>query len=358
MKLLRVVRLMKFFRELRLVVDSLLGSCRTLVWSCLLILILSFVVGLVLVQGCTNYRYSSESPDNVDKILQYWSSLPLAMITLYKATTGGDDWSGPADSLSEVGTLYTGFFYMYIAFWNLVMVNALNALFVDSIMNYSAKDQSAIIQDKLNRKEEYMNACAALYKHMDQDASGEVTLDEFRQHLCDPRLLMFAESIDIEADDLEQFFSVLSCNGTKSVDLEAFVVGCIRLSGRATAMDMMDTLIRTRKLCDDLEAFDASTTKNFQTSHAMNHRTHGIVSQSHGVLREVHTHSHSAKQATHALKEQTEHVLRTMISDGVSLPSKAAMFSDQVACFPPKDSGPEDVTSELSEDMLELKVTL
>merc|ERR1719469_1414146 len=57
-------------------------------------------------------------------------------------------------------------------------------------------------------------------------------------------------SIDIESQDLDQFFCILSSNGERPVDVETFVVGCIKLKGVARAMDMVDCLINIRAVYD------------------------------------------------------------------------------------------------------------
>jgi len=46
---------------------------------------------------------------------------------------------------------------------------------------------------------------------------------------------------------MQQFFNLLSSNGNKPVDLETFVVGCIKLKGAAKSMDLMDLVYMTRE---------------------------------------------------------------------------------------------------------------
>jgi len=62
----------------------------------------------------------------------------------------------------------------------------------------------------------------------------------------DLRMYAFAKSLDIDIADAKQLFQILSNNGWRSVDIDSFVVGCIRLKGAAKSMDLMD-LMRSHK---------------------------------------------------------------------------------------------------------------
>lgn len=87
---------------------------------------------------------------------------------------------------------------------------------------------------------------------MDADASGEVTEEEFTERIDDPRMLAFANSLEIDSMDLQQFFDIMSDRGARTVDLETFVEGCIKLRGSARSMDVMDVLIQQKSMKQDL----------------------------------------------------------------------------------------------------------
>merc|ERR1712032_1498834 len=100
----------------------------------------------------------------------------------------------------------------------------------------------------MSKKDEYMRRIVVMFEQMDGDASGEISYAEFCSYLEDPEMAAFAASFGIEATDLEQFFGILSANGQRLVDLETFVVGCVKLKGQARSVDMMDILITQRQL--------------------------------------------------------------------------------------------------------------
>jgi len=250
-KLLRVVRLLRSFKELRLVLDSILGSMKSMVWTVALILAISFMFAICFMHGVTEYAYSAgqvRDADHVRILLDSWGSVAQSILTLFSAATGGDDWSSVAEPLKSTGFHFYLFFIVYIAFFLFVITNCVTSIFVDSVREFSDKDQSQIIAEQIAHKQEYIARIGALYRMMDNDGSGEVTFEEFCKFSADPRMAAFAASLELETNDLQQFFSILSTGGQRAVDVESFVVGCFRLKGMAKSMDVVDCLIHVRSL--------------------------------------------------------------------------------------------------------------
>merc|ERR1712083_73789 len=80
------------------------------------------------------------------------------------------------------------------------------------------------------------------FSSIDEDGSGSITYDQFAKNANDPEVHAFAEALDIELLDLKQFFGVLSANNKRPVNLENFVIGCIKLKGMSKSMDLMDLI--------------------------------------------------------------------------------------------------------------------
>lgn len=251
LKVLRVVRLMKDFRELRLTLDSLMGSMKSMFWSVVLVAAIAFMFSLCFMQGVADYLGGERGTLEEEMLLQQWGTITTSMLSLFMAATGGVDWKDTLDPLWDVGRQFGAIFVVFIAFFSFVVMNSITSIFVEGARDYAERDDSAVIQDQLSRKEEYMTKVTAMYQQMDHTDCGEVTFDTFQRHMSDARMVAFAESLDIDTSNLEQFFNILSQNGRRAVDLETFVVGCIKLRGMAKSMDMMDVLISQRRLTEE-----------------------------------------------------------------------------------------------------------
>lgn len=269
LKLLRMIRLMRMFRELRLILHSVLGCVQAMFWAMVLILTISYMFGICFLQACTSY-YESEgkeavSPSTQDAIDEHWSSVGSSMLSLYMAATAGKEWSVLAAPLREVGFIFYLLFLVYIAFFAFVVMNTVTGLFIEATMQNSEKDQQMIIQMELEKKGQYIDKLQAFYDEMDDDQDGEISFEEFSRHVNTPEMRAFARSLEIDVLDAKQFFCILSDHGRRSVDVETFVVGCIKLKGAARSMDLMDLVYAFRDADNAARAHQETVVEMFDT---------------------------------------------------------------------------------------------
>jgi len=211
-------------------------------------LIITYMVGICFLQASTTYLQSlGQNPDPQSIAIQrYWGSVSTAMLSLYKASTNGEGWAEMADALKPAGAAFYILFILYIAFFMFVVMNTLTSLFIEATIQNAEKDKNMMIREELQRKSEYVSWAVELFNNIDQDASGDISEDEFRKHANNPELLAFASSLELDVTDIAQFYNMLSCRGKYNVDVDTFVNGCIKLKGTARSMDLQ-TLIALQK---------------------------------------------------------------------------------------------------------------
>jgi len=242
-KLLRVIRVLRMFRTLRLIVSSVFSGVTSLMWAGILIVGISYVFGIAILQGCAMYLELHGSTVDVTTrkaIDRYWSSPGQSMLSLYMSTTGGQDWVHIAKPLLKVGNLFYALFLIYIAIFLFVAVNTISSIFVESMLTHADKDQQFIIETEMQKKEDYIHSLEEFFAMIDGDRDGEITFSEFCAHLHQPQMHAFASSLDIDVTDARRFFEVLSDRGHRAVDIETFVVGCIKMRGPARSVDLVD----------------------------------------------------------------------------------------------------------------------
>jgi len=254
LRLLRMIRLMRMFRELRLILSSIFACVTSMVWTGVLILAITYLFGIMFVQACAAYlQQDSDSIDRKvdERIRQYWNSAVKAMLSLYMASLGGQDWELIVEPLASVGLggAYYFFFLVYIAVFVFVIMNVVGSIFFESLLTHADKDQQLTIEMQMEQKEDYIHRLQTLYKLLNDDSSGEISYDEFCAHVDSPHMHAFAESLQIEIGDARQFFLDISDQGTRAVDMDAFVVGCIKLKGSAKSVDLCELKYAHKKSC-------------------------------------------------------------------------------------------------------------
>merc|ERR1719277_2551075 len=83
----------------------------------------------------------AEGPSDQLKALEHlYGSFGKALLTLFRAISGGDDWSTLAAPIAKVGPLYEAAWVVYISFMVFGMLNILTGIFVDSAMKAADND--------------------------------------------------------------------------------------------------------------------------------------------------------------------------------------------------------------------------
>jgi len=119
-KVLRMVRVFRLFKELRLIVASITGSMKSMFWAVMLIVIITFIVGITFLQASTSYLQDNKgnvTEEEIQAIQANWGRLTTAMLALYMASTGGDGWRSMANALIPVGYPFYILFLLYISFF-------------------------------------------------------------------------------------------------------------------------------------------------------------------------------------------------------------------------------------------------
>lgn len=241
LKLLRVVRLMRCFKGLRIVLAGILGAIQPLFYAMLLIVGTTYLFGMAILQSCTTFLETKVASEATrDAIGELWSSVPRSMLSLFMASTSGDSWRILAEPLQEVGPITYAIFVVYLSFFVFVISNTLTSLFVENGIEFAQSDENAVIQEEMEKKGQHIRRFRRFFELIDTDRSGDITYEEFCANLSSPSLQAFATSLGIDILDAKEFFEVLSRSGEQAVDIETFVVGCIKLKGHARSLDLIE----------------------------------------------------------------------------------------------------------------------
>merc|ERR550514_1504306 len=113
-----VLRVLRFFRELRTMLKQILGSFMALLWLLLLLLTMLFIFGIALMQGAASFLQSPRAAE-VDAeiprtLVAFFGTVVGTILTLFKVITGGLEWAEVHAAVKEVSAIQEVLFLCFV----------------------------------------------------------------------------------------------------------------------------------------------------------------------------------------------------------------------------------------------------
>eukprot|EP00435_Cladocopium_sp_Y103_P073863 s24_g45.t1 len=257
-RLLRVLRITRFFDDLRRLVACIVYSAKSFIWSVAFVFLLVYIYGLYLTQSVHLHRLETGPNAAGDEVLaEYFGTVGRSILSLFQALTGGIDWRDLVEPLSQYMNWGWGLAtVIWIAFLMLGVMNIITGNFVSAAMerSQSVKDVDNVFQAR------------RLFKSLDIDDNGAITIDEIRRHLESKPVQQFFRTIDVDSSEAEVLFEILDLSGDGSIDKEEFISGCLRLQGAARAVDLLLMTKDTRRGFEQILCYLEELTQRFEAT--------------------------------------------------------------------------------------------
>eukprot|EP00927_Polykrikos_kofoidii_P070818 TRINITY_DN6719_c0_g1_i3.p1 TRINITY_DN6719_c0_g1~~TRINITY_DN6719_c0_g1_i3.p1 ORF type:complete len:754 (-),score=124.10 TRINITY_DN6719_c0_g1_i3:78-2339(-) len=252
LRCLRLIHVLHMVGELRTLTISIMNSVRSLFWSVLLLVLISFIFGVTLTNIVSSGRrntvieaagdYAGEAglleEAAPEQLTEFYGSLTATMLMLYQCITDGRHWGELVTPLVEACSPWLALlFCVYMSFMIFAMLNVLTAFFVESTLRVAEEDK------KRHMMSELWEAFRPPTQHdEDEDVyDHSISIDEFQRHLDNPKMKAFLDALDLDAESaaVSPFFHLIDTDGSGEVDAEELVSGCLRLTGVAKSFDVL-----------------------------------------------------------------------------------------------------------------------
>jgi len=239
-KVMQVSKVMKFIRALRTLVQAIAMTLRSLVWAMVLLLLLVYVFGIIFTQAVGDALNSSNSylsDDARHKCETYWDGLHVSMLSLFMAISGGVSWELLIAPLHEISVLWTWVFIFYISFAYFAVLNVVTGVFCQSAIDSAQSDHELMMLSIVQNKAAHLEKIKGLFHEIAGGDRTYITFQEFEEHAKDAKVQTYFESLELDVNDAWDFFKLLDQDGGAAIEIEEFLMGCLRLRGEARALD-------------------------------------------------------------------------------------------------------------------------
>jgi len=245
-KVVQAVRFAFFLKSLHKMLVSLASCVLSLLWAALLCFIFMYVAGLLMIQGITSYiedsvleaGRSSLWLGKMEDLNKLYGSFWQVVLTLFRAISGGGDWSQFAEPLAPVGPLYIGLWIAYIGFMTFGMLNVITGIFVQNVA-MSEQDKNVAQADQLAKQDQLRRAIGKVFSEHDTDHNGFLSEHEFDRILDDRKALAEFAALGIQTRRLKPMFSALDKKKYGRVSLEEIIEGCFDLQAEVKAFEVL-----------------------------------------------------------------------------------------------------------------------
>eukprot|EP00746_Dinoflagellata_sp_MGD_P145811 gnl/MRDRNA2_/MRDRNA2_78375_c0_seq1.p1 gnl/MRDRNA2_/MRDRNA2_78375_c0~~gnl/MRDRNA2_/MRDRNA2_78375_c0_seq1.p1 ORF type:complete len:649 (-),score=122.99 gnl/MRDRNA2_/MRDRNA2_78375_c0_seq1:262-2019(-) len=257
LRILRITRIakilrMRFFSELRLMVNSTLSCVKSLCWAIVLLLIVAYTFGVYFTQlAAEKIQQNGNSPEGhaqSEGLRTYYGGMYITLISMFKAISGGADWGDIAEPLEQISTGYYLLFCCYVAFVVFAMMNVVTSVFVEQAAKNAWNDKAWVIEEEMSKQESYINDVKKVFEEADDDNSGNLSWSEFQEHIKDERVQAFFRALELDASEAQGLFHLIDVDSDGRVQLNEFVNGCLRLKGQARSLDLVTLLHENKKM--------------------------------------------------------------------------------------------------------------
>lgn len=243
-RLARLVRLIVQFQTLWKLVNGLMSCANTLFWTFLLMSILSYIGALFGMDLC-DYDLSlpPDHPYNV-AALEYFRGLDNSVFTLVQLFTF-DSIAAIYRPLVQHRPWLFFYFMAVLLVLSIALMNLVTAIMVEGALAIAEQDKSLRKNHEQAKKKRQMAQLKLMFDELDEDGSGELTLDEINSAPADVMQSLFEIA---GTEDIPTLFEMLDYDGGGTLETDEFCEGIFKASTSTKPLE----LDRLMKQCRDI----------------------------------------------------------------------------------------------------------
>jgi len=230
---------------MRLIMQSILNTFDTLIWSMLLLATVIFMFALFFVMEIGNLinEKGGVPPEEESSLRLHFGSVEGAMLSLMYATNGGNDWKEYFEVFAPLGVPTQLLFVYYVFLVQIAFLNIILGIFVDRAMKTMATDGKERAKEHALEILDLERDVRDLLIQSEADGSGKISRADWNAALQEGHLTSYMDILGLSVKDLDDYFEHLA-NASKDgkVRVDRFIQGCMK--GRGASSHLQVTMMR------------------------------------------------------------------------------------------------------------------
>merc|ERR1719330_251397 len=253
---LKVVRVLKNFSKVRVLIGTVASSFSALFFSMLFLFILMFLAACFVSQMLQSHLEDTHLDlDTQRRLWERFGTSTRSFWSMFEVTLGSQGTS-PTQKLVEVHWGFCLFFLLYVSGVVFAVICVIQALFLKDTLEVAANDADAMVQEGLQHRSETIHKLEQVFLAADTSCDGVLSRQEFEDLMSIPQVQGFLALLDLDIGEATTLFNVLN-DGDSYLDYGEFVQGVMKLKGQARAMDVITMDRDIKRALVYLESMDA-----------------------------------------------------------------------------------------------------
>jgi len=262
-RVLRVVKIVRFLQGVRKLIIAVQGALLTLAWALLLLALFMYIYAIMMSTAIVQYyqelevhSYNTTAGDpfldlhgqtRTEAVEIFYGGIVVIMQTLFESITGGD-WTVAALPLADVSWPVKTLWFSYVAFVIFGLLNVFTGIFCESASHAANCDREIVMQAEREDEEGCVNQIKLLFQNSDEIVDGNITESILKALLLQQNFKDQLSALGLHSTEAHGLFKLLDGDSSGSVSIDEFISGCLRLKGVAQAVDMVTMLSRTDQM--------------------------------------------------------------------------------------------------------------
>eukprot|EP00929_Paragymnodinium_shiwhaense_P116324 TRINITY_DN8577_c0_g3_i1.p1 TRINITY_DN8577_c0_g3~~TRINITY_DN8577_c0_g3_i1.p1 ORF type:complete len:654 (-),score=150.91 TRINITY_DN8577_c0_g3_i1:138-2099(-) len=258
LRLLRFAKTFEVFDVLRLLVRAVKSCVVTMLWSAVLLLLITIASSMFLSYTLSDDFVSEGIHGDERRLLyRYFGTFTRSFVSMFEMTFG--NWVPISRLLQEeVGEQYAWYIlsYRFVVGFSVVMV--VRAIFISETLRSAQNDDEVLVMQKNRQVKHHTEKMELFFQEADESGDGFISLDEFKAVLENPKVKQWLAAQDINISDADLVFQLADTDedeGESRLSAEELVRGLSKVKGTAKSMDMVAvsyTIQRMERKLNDL----------------------------------------------------------------------------------------------------------